>query len=818
MPKRQYDPSEIEPRWVAAWEAEGLYATPEDAERPRFYALDMFPYPSGDLHMGHAEAFSGGDAISRFQRMRGNDVLHPIGWDAFGLPAENAAIRRGIHPKEWTYANIDQQRSTFKRLGMSFDWSRQFNTCDPEYYRWTQWLFLQLFDRGLAYRKNAPTNWCPKDQTVLANEQVINGACERCGTPVVRKDLTQWFFKITDYAQRLLDDLDTVEATWPERVVTMQRNWIGRSEGARVTFEIEETGDRVTVFTTRPDTLWGVTFFVFAPEHELVSKLADAGGASSEARQLIDRLQSTPLTNREQAESREGVPLGVHAVNPVNGDRVPCFVAPYVLMEYGTGAVMGVPAHDQRDFEFAREHSLEIRVVIQPEEGAPRDPDRMTEAYDHDGVMVNSGPFNGVRSPESIGRVIDWLSEQGLGEAAISFRLRDWLISRQRYWGAPIPIIHCPACGEVGVPEQDLPVLLPDDVDFRPGGESPLARHEGFVNVACPRCGGAARRDTDTMDTFVDSSWYFLRYCSPHREDVAFDGSEVERWLPVNQYTGGVEHAILHLLYSRFVVKALHDMELLTFVEPFMGMMNQGQVIYGGASMSKSKGNLVEPMPIVDRWGADTLRLTMLFAGPFEDDIDWKLIAPDPERPPGVYGWLGRAWRAVHDASERSSLPQPESLTKVMHRTIAGVTTDMERFRFNVAVSKLMVLTNEIRHTLDAGGGALDAARALVPMMGPLAPFAAEELWRAVLGESVSVHASAWPRFDPALAREDHAVLVVQVDGKVRDRVEIDPDADEVACREAALGSERVREALDGREVGRVIVRPPKLVSIVTSS
>ena len=591
--------------------------------------------------------------------MRGNDVLHPIGWDAFGLPAENAAIKRGIHPKEWTYANIDQQRSTFKRLGMSFDWSRQFNTCDPEYYRWTQWLFLQLFDRGLAYRKNAPTNWCPHDQTVLANEQVINGACERCGTAVVRKDLTQWFFKITDYAQRLLDDLETVEATWPERVVTMQRNWIGRSEGARVEFEIAETGDRVTVFTTRPDTLWGVTFFVFAPEHELVAKLADAGGASAEAKAMLDRLQATPLTNREQAESREGVPLGVHAVNPVNGERVPCFVAPYVLMEYGTGAVMGVPAHDQRDFEFAREHGLRDPRG-DPARGRraarPRPDERGLRPRGRDGEL---GPVQRrARRRRASGASSRGWTNRASGAAAVSFRLRDWLISRQRYWGAPIPIIHCPSCGEVGVPESDLPVLLPDDVDFRPGGVSPLARHEGFVNVTCPRCGGAAKRDTDTMDTFVDSSWYFLRYCSPHRDDVAFDTGEVERWLPVNQYTGGVEHAILHLLYSRFFIKALHDMGMVSFVEPFLGMMNQGQVIYDGASMSKSKGNLVEPMPIVERWGADTLRLTMLFAGPFEDDIDWKLIAPNPERPPGVHGWLGRAWRAVHDAVDpaRASL------------------------------------------------------------------------------------------------------------------------------------------------------------------
>jgi leucyl-tRNA synthetase len=558
---------------------------------------------------------------------------------------------------------------------------------------------------------------------------------------------------------------------------------------------------------------------VFAPEHELVSKLAGVGGSSEAVRTLLDRLQATPLTNREQAESREGVALGVHAVNPVTGEKVPCFVAPYVLMEYGTGAVMGVPAHDQRDFEFARQHDLPVRVVIQPEEGAPRDPDRMKEAYDHDGVMVNSGPFNGVRSPESIGQVVAWLDEQGLGRAAVSFRLRDWLISRQRYWGAPIPIIHCPSCGEVGVPVSDLPVLLPDDVDFRPGGESPLARHEGFVNVSCPSCGGAAKRDTDTMDTFVDSSWYFLRYCSPDRDDVAFDTDAVERWMPVDQYTGGVEHAILHLLYSRFVTKALHDMEFLSFVEPFSRMMNQGQVIYGGSSMSKSKGNLVEPGSILERWGADTIRLTMLFAGPFEDDIDWKLIAPDPSRPPGVYGWLGRVWRAVHDAVGSSSGPdEPEALVRLTHRTVRGVTEDMERYRFNTAISKLMVLTNEIRHTLDAGGAAGGAVRMLVGMLAPLAPFISEELWCEVLGEPGSVHASAWPVFDPALAREDHATLVVQVDGKVRDRLEVDPGIDEVAAREAALASERVQAALEGREVGRVIVRPPKLVSIVTSA
>jgi leucyl-tRNA synthetase len=811
---RRYEASEIEPKWVERWESEGLYRASDDPAdpRPRFYALDMFPYPSGDLHMGHAEAFSGGDTIARYRWMQGNNVLHPIGWDSFGLPAENAAIKRGIHPKEWTYANIDQQRRSFRRMGMSFDWSRQYNTSDPEYYRWTQWLFIRLFERGLAYRKNAPANWCPTDQTVLANEQVINGLCERDGTPVVRKDLTQWFFRTTEYAQRLLDDMDQLD--WPERVVTMQRNWIGRSEGAAVEFEIAETGDTVEVFTTRPDTLWGVTFFVFAVEHPLVSKLAEAGGTADEAKKLADELAATPLTNREQADSREGVPLGVHAVKPVNGEKVPVFVAPYVLMEYGTGAVMGVPAHDQRDFEFARAHGLPIRVVVQsPDE--PRDPATMTEAYDHEGVMVNSGPFDGVGSPESIEQVTRWLEEQGRGKHAVTYRLRDWLISRQRYWGAPIPIVHCPVHGEVAVPDDQLPVLLPDDVDFRPGGESPLARHPTWKHTICPVGGEEAVRDTDTMDTFVDSSWYFFRYCSPHEERQAFNPGLVERWMPVDQYTGGIEHAILHLLYFRFFTKVFHDTGLVSFVEPTLRLMNQGQVIYGGASMSKSKGNIVEPMPLVERWGADTMRLTMLFAGPFEDDIDWKLIAPDPERRPGVNSWLGRVFAAVQEAFN-SDADEPEALRGVTHRTIKGVTEDLEDFRFNVAIAKLMVLTNEIRSALDAGAGVREASTALVQMIAPMAPFVAEELWRETLGNKSSVHMSSWPAFDAALAAEDSVVLVVQVDGHVRDRIDVSSDASEEQCRELALASERALKAVDGREIRRVIVRPPRLVNLVT--
>ncbi|MGZ5296227.1 MAG: leucine--tRNA ligase [Actinomycetota bacterium] len=814
---RRYDASEIEPRWQRVWEDEGLYRASDDPDdpRPRFYALDMFPYPSGDLHMGHAEAFSGGDAVARLRAMQGYNVLHPIGWDAFGLNAENAAIKRGIHPMEWTYANIEQQAASFKRMGMSFDWSRMLRTCDPEYYRWTQWLFLRFFERGLAYRKNAPVNWCPKDQTVLANEQVIQGACERCGTPVERRDLTQWFFKITDYAQRLLDDMQTLEA-WPERVLTMQRNWIGRSEGARVTFTVEETGDAVEIFTTRPDTLWGVTFFVFAVEHPLVKQLAELGGTWGDVEPLVEEVRNTPLTFRAEADTKEGVALGVHAVNPVNGERIPCFVAPYVLMEYGTGAIMAVPAHDERDFAFARAHDLPIRVVIQPE-GETADPDAMTEAYAGEGIMVSSGPFDGERTPASIAKVAAWLREEGRGEPAITFRLRDWLLSRQRYWGAPIPIVHCETCGEVAVPDEELPVLLPDDVDFQPGGESPLARHPSWSKVPCPRCGGDARRDTDTMDTFVDSSWYYYRYCSPGNETEPFRSADVDRWMPVTQYTGGVEHAILHLLYSRFFTKALYDMGSLPFTEPFSRLMNQGQVIYGGASMSKTKGNVVEPMPLVERWGADSMRLIMLFAGPFEDDIDWKLIAGHPNKRPGVTAWLGRVFAVMDEAVARGAeVSEPDALRRLTHRTIKGVTEDMERFRFNTAISKLQVLSNEMRVALDAGAGALGAATPLAQMLAPFAPFAAEELWREVLGNGSSVHVSSWPAYDPSLAADESVMLIVQVDGKVRDKIEVPADATDDVALELARASGPARRAMGDREIAKEIVRAPKLVNFVT--
>jgi leucyl-tRNA synthetase len=820
----RYDPQQVEPKWTAAWEERALYRADEnDTERDRFYALDMFPYPSGDLHMGHLEAFSGGDVIARAKRMQGYNVLHPIGWDAFGLPAENAAISRGIHPKAWTYQNIDTQRATFQRLGLSFDWSRTLYTCDPDYYRWTQWIFLRLFERGLAYRKASPVNWCPHDQTVLANEQVINGHCERCGHLVEKRELTQWFFKITDYAQALLDDMAGLQGHWSDKVLTMQRNWIGRSEGAYVDFIISETGQTVRIFTTRPDTLYGATFFVLAPEHELAEQLV--AGTEHEAdfrafREAVSRETEVERLSTEQ--DKTGVFLGAHAINPVNGERIPVWAADYVLMEYGTGAIMAVPAHDQRDFEFARKYGLPVRVVVQPEGEPPLDPDRMTEAMGHEGVMVNSGRYDGLPADETIGRITADLAAQGRGEFAVNYRLRDWLVSRQRYWGCPIPIVHCPACGEVAVPDEQLPVLLPEDVaDFRPKGESPLATVSDWVNVDCPRCGGPARRETDTMDTFVDSSWYFLRYTGLERERP-FDPERVARWMPVHQYTGGIEHAILHLLYSRFFVKFLHDLGLVSFREPFRGMLNQGMVIMHGAAMSKSRGNLVEPAAIIDEHGADVARLTILFAGPFEDDVDWADVSPE-----GMARWIQRVWRAVRAAADASD-PDGDGdggtsdleLVRHAHRTTQGVTDDLERFRFNTAIAKLMTLSNDLADAVRRGRGSAaerrDAAERLVLLLAPLAPFVTEELWHA-LGHTESVHQAAWPGYDPELVRVERLTCVLQVDGKVRDRIEVPADATEDDLRTLALGSAKVKAALGDRQVARVITVPPKLVNVVTA-
>ena len=829
MEPERYDPQQVEPKWAAAWEEQALYRADgnDTATRPRFYALDMYPYPSGDLHMGHLEAFSGGDVIARRKRMQGYNVLHPIGWDAFGLPAENAAIKRGIHPKTWTHRNIEAQRATFRRLGISFDWSRTFNTCDPDYYRWTQWLFLRFHERGLAYRKASPVNWCPNDQTVLANEQVINGRCERCDAVVVKRQLAQWFFKITDYAQRLLDDMDDLQGRWSDKVLTMQRNWIGRSEGAHVDFEVAGTGEKVRVFTTRPDTLFGATFFVLAPEHELAARLVAGGGREAALRDFRERVARQSEIERLSTErDKEGVFLGAYVVNPVNGERIPVWSADYVLTDYGTGAIMAVPAHDERDFQFARKYGLPVRPVIQPDAAggsgtgepagqAPLDGDTMTEAWAGEGRMADSGPYDGLHWTEGKRRITADLAARGLGEAAVNYRLRDWLVSRQRFWGCPIPIVHCPSCGEVRVPDEQLPVLLPEDVtDFVPRGRSPLAAVESWVNVDCPACGGPAKRETDTMDTFVDSSWYFLRYTGLDPERP-FDPQRVARWMPVDQYTGGIEHAILHLLYSRFFVKILFDMGLVGFKEPFRALLNQGMVIMQGAAMSKSRGNLVEPSQIIDEHGADVARLTILFAAPFEDDVDWAEVSPE-----GMGRWVQRVWRAVRAAvQDPAGTPDPE-LLRLAHRSTQGVTDDLERFRFNTAVSKLMVLSNGLADAVRSGRGSAaerrETAERLVLLLAPLAPFLAEELWRRVLGHSSSVHMAAWPGFDPELVRVERGTCVLQVDGKVRDRVEVAADAGEEQLREIALGSDRVRAAVGDRAVARVVVVPPKLVNVVT--
>ena len=810
-----YDPQETEPRWQSAWAEAGLFVADDAGDKPPFYALHMFPYPSGDIHMGHVEAFSLADAVARYARLRGHEVMNPIGWDSFGLPAENAAIQRGADPKEWTYRNIETHAETMRRLGFSWDWSRRLHTSDPEYYKWTQWLFIQLFNAGWAYRKDANVNWCPKDQTVLANEQVINGLCERCDTPVTKKALTQWFLRITAFAQRLLDDMEQLEATWPDRVLTLQRNWIGRSEGAEVTFRIDEAGEDVVVYTTRPDTLFGATFFVVAPEHPSARRWAEVGGVAEQFDAYLTDVQRMTDVERQTEDTKNGLFLGVHAVNPVNGERMPVYAADYVLMDYGTGAIMCVPAHDQRDLDFARKYELPVRVVVDVE-GADLNEITMTQAAVGEGPIVNSGPYDGMPWQEAKRRITADLEENGLGRFAVNFRIRDWLVSRQRFWGAPIPIIHCEQCGAVPVPEQDLPVRLPeaDEVDFTPGGGSPLARHPSFSKVDCPSCGGPAERDTDTLDTFVDSSWYFLRYCSPARDDVAFDPEAVRHWMPVDQYTGGVEHAILHLLYARFFTKALHDLGHLDFVEPFTRLKSQGMVLAGGAKMSKSRGNVIEPRDVVAEFGADTLRATMLFAGPIEDDVDWADVSTA-----GMFKWLGRLTRLVDEhAAKRSDTngPHGEQVRRAAHRAIADVTEDFQRFKYNTALAKLMALSNSLSSaSAEHGPAVTEALEALVVMLSPIAPFVAEELWHR-LGHDDFVSMAQWPTFDPALLVEDTKRVVVQVDGKVRDTVELPAGAAQDAAESSARDLPNVTRHLEGREVVKVIWVPDRLLNFVT--
>jgi leucyl-tRNA synthetase len=815
--QQHYDPREVQEKWLARWAEMDLFRASDDPAdpRPRTYLLDMFPYPSGDLHMGHAEAYAIADAIIRYHFLRGYNVLHPIGWDAFGLPAENAAIRNNTHPADWTYANIETQAASFRRYAVSFDWSRRLQTCDPGYYRWNQWLFLRFYERGLAYRKDGYVNWCPVDQTVLANEQVISGHCERCGSEVIRRLLTQWYFKITEYADRLLADMAPLEGNWPDRVLLMQRNWIGRSEGAEIRFPVEGRDEPVTVFTTRPDTLYGATFFVIAADSPLAEEVCAPEQRAALAEYLTQVRKLTDIERQSLDRPKTGVFLGRHAVNPVNGERMPVWAADYVLPDYGTGAIMGVPAHDQRDLDFARAHGLAVRVVVDTGEA---DPAASGIATHGDGTLVNSGPIDGLDKAAAIARITEILAGQGHGRAAVSYRLRDWLVSRQRFWGTPIPIVYCSACGEVPVPDEQLPVVLPDlrGQDLAPKGVSPLAAAEDWVTTECPKCGGAARRDTDTMDTFVDSSWYFLRYCSPTYQHGPFDVEAVRRWAPVDLYVGGVEHAILHLMYSRFFVKVLHDMGMIDFTEPFTRLLNQGQVINQGRSMSKSLGNGVDLGEQLAAHGVDAIRLTMIFASPPEDDIDWADMNPEAS-----VKFLGRVWRLAGEAGAADTGPGAGDgdLRKVTHRTIDEVTRLVEAARLNVAVARLMELASAARRAIDSGPGAGDpavreAAETLAVLLSIFAPYTAEECW-ALLGHEPSVAQAGWPAADPALLVQDLVTCVVQVNGKVRDRLEVPPGISDDDLRELALAAPGVIRALGGADVRMVIVRAPRLVNVV---
>jgi len=815
-----YDPHAVQDRWLPVWDRLDLYRAGRREGAPKKYVLDMFPYPSGDLHMGHAEAYGLCDVLARYWMRRGFDVLHPIGWDSFGLPAENAAIKRDEHPATYTYANIETQAESFRRYAISFDWTRRLHTSDPEYYRWTQWLFLRFRERGLAYRKSSAVNWCPNDQTVLANEQVVQGACERCGAQVTKRELTQWFFKVTDYADRLLDDMEQLRGSWPERVLTMQRNWIGRSQGAHVSFDV--SGREITVFTTRPDTLYGATFFVVAADAPLALELC-APDRREALEAYRDEVRTLSDIDRQSTDRpKTGVDLGVTARNPVTGEQVPVYAADYVLADYGTGAIMAVPAHDQRDLDFARAFGLPVRVVV--DTGQP-DPAETGVATTGDGVLVNSGPYDGLRKDEAIGRVVADLEARGGGTGAVNYRLRDWLLSRQRFWGAPIPIVHCAgvdggeACGEVAVPDDQLPVRLPDlrGAALKPAGTSPLGAAQDWVRTTCPSCGGPASRDTDTMDTFVDSSWYYLRYCSPDYADGPFDPEAVREWMPVAQYVGGVEHAILHLLYSRFFMKVLHDMGMVDAVEPFSALMNQGQVINQGKAMSKSLGNGVDLGQELSAYGVDAVRLSVVFAGPPEDDIDWADVSPA-----GSVKYLARVARLAEDVAALSGSDRDVTVDRAVARAVDDVTRATEAQRLNVAVAKLMELTNALRKGLDggspAGGSLRDGAEALAVMLGCWAPYTAEEAWSR-LGHDVeagdSVHDTTWPTADPALLVQESVTCVVQVQGKVRERLEVAPGIAEDELRSLALASEGVVKALAGRAVRTVVVRAPKLVNVV---
>jgi len=812
-----YDHNAIQAKWLPLWDELAPFRSGDLSDpRPKKYVLDMFPYPSGDLHMGHAEAYALGDVLARYWVLRGYNVMHPIGWDAFGLPAENAAIKRGENPREWTYANIEQQKTSMRRYACSFDWDRVLNTCDPEYYRWNQWLFLQMFKKGLAYRKDGAVNWCPSCQTVLANEQVVGGECERCDGPVTKRKLNQWYLRITDYTQRLLDDMDQLEEGWPNKVLLMQRNWIGKSTGAQVRFEVEGRDEPITVYTTRPDTLFGATFMILAADGELAAELAAGTSAADELAAYVEQMKaSTDIERQATDRPKTGVFLQRYATNPVTGERIPMWASDYVLADYGTGAVMAVPAHDQRDLDFAIKFDLPVRLVVESDE----DPKVTGVAVADDGLHINSGPLDGMNQEDAIATILDVLGQRGTGEYAENFRLRDWLVSRQRYWGTPIPIIHCDTCGEVAVPEDQLPVRLPElaGEQLRPQGVSPLAAAEDWVNVPCSQCGAAAKRDADTMDTFFDSSWYFLRFLNPHDDTQAFDPELAKQWLPVDQYVGGVTHAILHLLYARFITKVLHDLGHLNFTEPFTRLLNQGMVMMNGSAMSKSRGNIVRLSDELDENGVDSVRLTMVFAGPPEDDVDWADVSPS-----GARKFLARVWRLAGDVSSAPGVDPAGGdvpLRKVTHKIVHECAQAVESYRFNVVVARVMELVNATRKAIDTGCGPADpavreAAEAAAIILSLVAPYTAEDMWER-LGHTPSVMRASWPQVDPALLVADAVTCVIQINGKLRDNFEVSPDISEAELQEIAMARPAVQTALAGGELKRVIVRAPKLVNVV---
>ena len=827
MSDKLYQFDLIEKKWQKYWDDAKLFNMDPNSDKEKYYCLVMFPYPSGKLHVGHGRNYIIGDALVRYKMMKGYNLLSPMGWDAFGLPAENAAIKNGLHPKESTLDNISAMKKQLSQWGIGYDWSREVTSCMPDYYKWTQWIFLKLFEKGLAYKRKAAVNWCPSCKTVLANEQVVDGSCERCEAKVIEKDLEQWFFKITDYAQRLLDDIDNLK-DWPDRVKTMQSNWIGRSTGVNIDFPVEGDDIKLTCYTTRVDTIFGATYMVLAPEHSLIGKLIENNPEKDKILSFVAKVRQEEKIVRQSAEAeKEGIFTGRYVINPVNGRKIPLWIANYVLMEYGTGAVMAVPAHDDRDFEFAKKYKLDIEVVIDDPRGHISASD-MKGAYIEDGVMINSKDFDGLNNRLAMEKIADWMQEKEIGKRSVHFKLRDWLISRQRYWGAPIPIVYCDKCGVVPVPERELPVLLPDDVTFSnkdskgasqqvaPSGESPLAGSQAFVSTKCPKCNGDARRETDTMDTFVDSSWYYLRYLSPKDNDKPFDKALVSKWLPVDQYIGGVEHAILHLLYSRFITKVLSDMDYLDFNEPFKALFTQGMIIKNGAKMSKSKGNVVSPDALIKKYGTDTIRLYTLFIGPPEKDAEWNDRAVE-----GSYRFLGRLWRLVDKVSKDLNLKgqgkSDRSLERKIHKTIEKVTRDIEGdFKFNTAISSVMELVNAAYLCLDREDSISikEAAKTAVILLAPLIPHVAEELWQK-LGQTPSIFNCAWPEYDKSKAKEDILTLPVMINNKLRSRISVAADASEEKIREVVLADDKANTWIGEKDIKKIIIVPKRLVNII---